>query len=343
MNSSNNINDSTASCIALVGCGAVAELFYLPALVRNSSIAHRLILVDIDSERAEAMASRFGVDSYVQDYRDVLSDVDGAIVALPHHLHYEVAMNFLRAGVHVLCEKPLAETAEQAKSMVQEAERQRVSLCVNNTRRLFPSFKKVKDLLRKGTIGEPISFHLEEGGEFNWPTVSGFYFGAKGAKHGVLMDRGPHVIDLLCWWFESRPVITSCMDDSFGGCEAVATLDLKVNDSCSGTIKLSWLSRLENKYTIRGETGILICEPFGWRQIELIKNGSSTKIHPPTPQKQFSDFGFEMVDNFLAVIHDQKPPLVSGGDVIDSITVIEEYYSLRRTYALPWLKAGKPQ
>jgi len=334
-----NTHDTDAPSIALVGCGAVAELFYLPAFVRRSSLASRLILVDVNLGRAKAMASKFRINSYVEDYRDILLDVDGAIIALPHQLHYEVAMDFLRSGVHVLCEKPLTETAEQARLMVQEAERNSISLCVNNTRRLFPSSKKIKELLEDETIGEPLDFRLEEGGEYNWPTVSGFYFKSGESNYGVLMDRGPHVIDLLCWWLDSKPSITCYMDDSFGGREAVAALDFRIKGSVNGSIKLSWLSRLKNKCVIRGEDGVLICGVYDWRQVTLYKNDRLFKIHPPSPQRYFSDFALEIIDNFSGVIQKREDPLVTGKDVVNSIAVIEACYKNRKTFPLPWIKA----
>lgn len=336
--SSTIIGHSNIPKIALVGCGAVAELFYLPAFAENPSLDSQVVLVDINYDRAKTMAYKFGIQRYVQDYRDVLSEVDGAIVALPHHLHYKVTMDFLRAGIHVLCEKPLSETFEQARFMIEEAERKKVTLCVNYTRRLFPSFRKIKELLSDGAIGQPVGFSLEEGGEFNWPTVSGFYFDPKTSNHGVLMDRGPHVIDLVCWWFDSRPKVTNYRDDSFGGCEAVATLDFLIKGSIPGTIKLSWLNRLKNTCVIRGEKGLIVSEVHNWREVIIIKNGRSIKINPPAPQRYFSDFGSEIVNNFIEVIRGEAQPLISAKDVLDSIAVIEECYRNRKRFTMPWME-----
>lgn len=324
--------------IALVGCGAIAETFYLPAITRIPLVARKLILVDINLERAKAVATKFGITSYIKDYKSIVADIDGVIIALPHHLHFKVSLDFLRAGVHVLCEKPLAETFEQAKSMIQEAERNKVTLCVNYTRRLFPSFRKVKELLSDRTIGQPISFYLEEGGEFHWPTVSGFYFNSKTSKHGVLMDRGPHVIDLVCWWFNSKPKVITFIDDSFGGCEAVAALNFLINGCIPGSIKLSWLSKLKNKCIIQGREGTLICEVHNWREITLIKNDKHFTIRLTAPQRYFSDFGHEIVNNFIAVIQRQQRPSISAQDVLGSISVIEECYKHRKRFSMPWME-----
>jgi len=333
-----NVSKDKAPRIALIGCGAVAKAFYLPAIVGFPSLARHLVLVDINLERAKAMATEFGITSCVKDYKDIIADVDGAIIALPHHLHFQVSLDFLHAGVHVLCEKPLAETEEQARIMVQEAKQRKVSLLVNNTRRLFPSFKKVRELIRKGEIGKPLSFQIEEGSQYNWPTVSGFYFNSKQAKGGVLIDTGAHVIDLVCWWFDSRPKVIAYTDDSFGGCDAVALVNLEIGESVQGSIKLSRLSRLSNQYVIKGEDATLICEPYDWRTIHLIKKGRAIAIRSPAGQRSFIDFGGVVVNNFIKVVLGNELPLVSGQDVIDSISVLEECYRKRRRFELPWME-----
>lgn len=323
--------------IALVGCGAIAEMLYLPVLAQNPSTAQRVTLVDLNHARVQALADRFGFDAYAQDYRDVIPQVDGVIVALPHSLHFEVSLDFLRSGVHVLCEKPLVETSEQAQMLIQEAEQQGVSLMVNNTRRLFPSFRKVKELITNGDIGQPLGFQIEEGSQYNWPTVSGFYFD-KQSGGGVLADTGAHVVDLVCWWFDSRPQVIGYTDDSFGGCEAMALLELQVVQSVRGTIKLSRLTRLSNQYVITGEHGAIVCTPFDWRRIRLMRGGRMAEMRLPSREKSIVDFGAQIVANFIQVILGNERPLISGEDAIDSISVLQECYGKRRRFEMPWME-----
>ncbi len=142
------------------------------------------------------MAKQFGIPFWTDRYQDVISEIEGAIVALSNRLHHSVSIDFLQASVHVLCEKPLAETEQHVSEMTSEAENHGVQLAVNHTRRFYSSFRKSKELLESGAIGQPVEVFMEVGGEYNWPTVSGFYFNFKGASHGVLMDHGPHLIDL---------------------------------------------------------------------------------------------------------------------------------------------------
>jgi predicted dehydrogenase len=82
--------------ISIIGCGAAAELLYLPALVRFPSVRKNLILVDRNEERTHKLAAKFNVRNCQNDYRNVLSkQLDGVIIATPSHLHYPIAMDFL--------------------------------------------------------------------------------------------------------------------------------------------------------------------------------------------------------------------------------------------------------
>src|SRR6267142_4599330 len=122
---------ATAPAVAVIGCGAIARSAHVPALALRDAVRQRTVLVDQDIGRASALAREFGIATTAVDYRDVLSTVQGAVIALPHHLHFPVALDCLRAGVHVLCEKPLATTAAEAAQLVAASKRARVGLAVN--------------------------------------------------------------------------------------------------------------------------------------------------------------------------------------------------------------------
>jgi predicted dehydrogenase len=132
--------------IAIVGCGAFTEVFYLPALAHHPEILKEAILVDNNEERLKKLALKFHVAEYHKDYHKVLDKVDGAIVAVPHQFHYPISMDFLKKGVHVLCEKPLADSPDKASEMVDQAARSGVTLSANHTQRLFPANIKIKEL-----------------------------------------------------------------------------------------------------------------------------------------------------------------------------------------------------
>src|SRR5258705_11346855 len=105
---------ATAPSPALIGCGAIADGFHLPALARHRDILAKLVLVDPAIERARALASKHGVAATAARLDDVLDRIEGAIVAVPPRHHQAVALPCIARGVHVLCEKPLCGTAEHA-------------------------------------------------------------------------------------------------------------------------------------------------------------------------------------------------------------------------------------
>src|SRR2546430_8163667 len=190
---------------------------HVPVVAERREVPERLVVVDQDLDRPRELAPAFGVASVAADYRDVLGKVDGVVIALPHHLHFRVALDCLRAGVHVLCEKPLAESAAEVAELLAAAEQSHVALAVNNTRRLFPPSRRVHELLSEGAIGAVRFLGYYDGTKYEWPSASGFSFGLRGTRKGVLLDVGAHVLDLVCWWLGRHPHAPPYTIDWCGG------------------------------------------------------------------------------------------------------------------------------
>lgn len=324
--------------IAVVGCGAIAVNIHLPALARHEHVRRKLVFVDPDLARARECQSALGGAAVARSHRDVLSDIDGIIVATPHAHHAAISLDAVRQGVAVLCEKPLAERAEDAERLVKEAEARDVPICVNQTRRLHPSARLVRELLRDGAIGRPRRLRLRWGYRFAWPAATGFYFGARDgeASRGVLLDRGSHALDLLTWWLGEPSRILSCRDDARGGTEAVADVELLVG-GCHCHVRLSWLTQLENAYCIDGDDGrihgslldlavVNVEQADGRRQRRVADGGPWDGAR----------IAAELVDNFLRVVSGQDVPRVPARDVLPSVRLVEACYARRDRFALPW-------
>jgi len=323
--------------IALVGCGAIAERYHLPALRDNKQLLDNLILVDPDPARAETLAQRYGAAHTARDYREVLDRVDGAIVAVPHHMHGPISIDFLAHGVHVLCEKPLAESAAEAKQMVAQAQHAGVTLAVNHTRRYFPIYQTIKTMIAEGALGQLKSIDYVEGWPFHWPTTSGFYF-KKASPAGVLLDKGAHGVDAICWWLDGKPTVICSQNDSYGGMEGTARIQLH-HDACSITMHFSWLAKLQSGFTIVGEEGTLQGEIERWNGVRLISRTGKTKtIKVRTDETTYNDFGRKVIRNFVDVIRGDTEPVVPAKSVIPSIEVIEECYRRATRLSMPWMQ-----
>jgi predicted dehydrogenase len=323
--------------IALIGCGAIAESYYLPALAKYPRLMENLLLVDRNEARVQQLGQKLNVKERLTDYRSALDrQVDGVIVATPDHLHYPISAHFLSSGVHVLCDKPLAQTAPEAEELVRLALSNNAALAVNYTRRLFASSREVKRLLDDAAIGAPVSFRHSEGFDFNWPTVSGYCFDWRTTRKGVLVTQGTHVVDLICWWLGGKPEPLEFLHDSFGGPEALAHVKFKYY-GCTGEITLSFLNKLPDNYLIQGEYGSIVGSTYDPECLVLTgKSGKSSRVKLSPGEVDYFGFGNRIVANFLRVVEKQEAPLVSGQDVLDSIRFIDECYSNASRFAMPW-------
>jgi len=292
--------------------------------------------VDKDHERAKRVAEKFQVKDFQTDYREIITSVDGVVIALPHHLHYSVAKDFLSRRAHVLCEKPLAETGAEARDLVSVAKENGVTISLNNTRRLFPSSGIVKQLLDEGRIGKVLTISYYEGGEFTWPTASGFYFDSRLSQKGVLLDIGAHVFDVICWWLGGKPRVVSCESDSFGGCEAAASVLIEYKD-CRGEIRLSRLSRLPNYFRIKGEKGTIEGNVYDKRSVTISAGAAHGKQRRIQARGNNSvDFAGRLVSNFLDVLANEGQPLIPATEVITSIELLDEAYGQAKRFSMPW-------
>jgi predicted dehydrogenase len=330
-------SDAGSPKIALVGCGAIAELFYLPALAKYPSVLKHLVLVDSSEARLDELGRRFGVPTRLQDYRQAVQEgVRGAIVAAPDHLHFAMCTHFLDRGVHVLCEKPLAESSADAEEVVRLAGQAGVAICVDYTRRLFASAIKVKELLTRGAIGKLKSVSYTEGFSFRWPTISGYYFDWRVSTKGVLFSQGAHVLDLICWWLGGRPELLSFQSDSFGGPEALAYVRFQKGD-CAGEVRLSYLNKLPDRYVLEGDGGAIEGSTYDPLSITLVsKGGRRRELRLRSRQTDYFDYGERLVANFLKVIEGREAPLIAGGEVLDSVRFSDECYAHRSRFEMPW-------
>lgn len=337
-----NLSAKRAPIIAMIGCGAISEIFYLPALKKYPDVLEKLILVDPNEERIQKLANDFNIRNIFMDYHDILrNDLDGVIITAPNQFHYTISMEFLNERIPILCEKPLAVTADKAKGMVTRAKANNVNLLTNYQRRLYASYGKVKELLDKRIFGEPLFFHYSEGQKYSWPIVSGSRFDTKISKRGVLLDRGAHVLDVACWWLGGKPNLISSQNDSFGGCEAVAHIEFE-HKLCKGEIKLSLLGNLPCIFRVECENGTIEGDIYDHQNFVLHEKGKKRRIvQTQSSEKKYTDFGKTIVSNFLGVICNEQKPLIQGSEVLESIEWIDECYEAATRFKMPWYEIAE--
>ena len=328
--------------LAVIGCGAATERYYVPALKKFEQRIGNLYLVDTNIAQAKNIAKVVGKGKVQVNFQKIIRNIEGAVIVVPHFLHHPIAVELLKAGISVLCEKPLAEEPYQTKEMVAAAKANHVHLCVNNTRRMFPNFKKIKAIIENGDLGHLKSIKYYEGDTYGWQSATDFYVNPRVSSKGILLDLGAHVVDTICWWIGKKPTLREYMDDSFGGPESVVSLKAE-SEKCDIEIVINRLCDLESRFEITGEKGKITGKPSDWFNLSVhMDSGQNIFERLSKSAKNYPEFVLPVVKNFLDVIEGKDKPLISGAEVEASIELIDECYKNRKRFTLPWYDLVNP-
>jgi len=182
--------------VGVIGTSWWTDMMHLPA-IKSHPHAELVAICGRNQNRANEIAGKYGGPDTMSDYRKMIQEysLDATIISSPDELHYEMTMAALEAGLHVLCEKPLAMNAGQAWEMYQKAESAGVKHMAYFTNRWMPFYQYLRDLIRQGFLGH--IYHCE----FRFPMGHGrseeyrWRFDKKRAN-GVLGDLGSHMVDM---------------------------------------------------------------------------------------------------------------------------------------------------
>jgi len=201
-------------------------MFFWPA----PAVPFRKTVVDINDELAREAAARYGFESWASDWRKVVEDpsIDIVDIVTPNHTHAEIAIAAAKAGKHIISEKPLARTTEEAKRMLDAASEAGVKHMVAFNYRRTPAVSLAKKYIEEGAIGRILNFrgtYLQDwSADPNAPLS--WRFRKEVAGSGALGDIGTHVIDLARYlvgeitevmgiantWIPERPVSSGPVD-----------------------------------------------------------------------------------------------------------------------------------
>ena len=185
--------------LGLVGTSWWADLHFLPALTSHPG-AELAAICGRNRERAAELAAKYNIPAVFTGYAEMMAQgrLEAVVIATADDSHHALALAALDAGLHVLCEKPLALNAQHAREMAETAEAKGVITLVNFTYRWMPFFRYFRDLVAEGYVGK--LYHAEFrylGGYARGPNYMWRY--DQDRANGVLGDLGSHFIDLAHW------------------------------------------------------------------------------------------------------------------------------------------------
>lgn len=321
--------------VGVIGCGSIARHRHLPEYAANPNV-ELVAVCDNNAERALEIGEKYGVPSYtsfVELLRD--AEVDAVSVCTPNYLHAPISNAALLAGVHVLCEKPMATSKEEAESMIETAAKSGKKLMIAHNQRFVASHQKARQLIQSGEVGKIYSFRTAfgHGGPEGWSVEGkeGWFFQKDKAFVGAMGDLGVHKTDLLRYLLGEEIVEVGAFVETsakeFATVDDTAVCVLKTESGTIGTLAASWsyVSKEDNSTIIYGENAILRLEDDPTNSLVVqYKNGDV--VNYQLGKIQSNDEGGQssshVIDQFVdAVLNDKDVP-ISGEEGMKSLGVI---------------------
>jgi predicted dehydrogenase len=258
--------------VGVVGSSWWADLLYLPSLTSHPQ-AQVVAVCGRDHGRAEALAHKYGVPQVFTDYRAMIAQagLHALVVSTPDDLHHPIAMQALDAGLHVLCEKPLALSVAQARELYERAEAMAIKHMVLFTYRWLPPYQLVRQLIDQGYLGRIYNCHMRYVGGFGRDPADRWRLDPLRAR-GVVGDIGSHIIDLARWYVGDVAKVSAHLASFVGrvgaygqrleGTNDSAMLALLFQNGAQAAIQLSSVVHIgdrgqEQQVILSGEDGTL--------------------------------------------------------------------------------------
>ncbi len=321
--------------VAVIGCGSIAKYRHLGEYAGHSAV-EIVAVCDIIEERAQETALQYGAKAYT-DYKKLLDveNIDAVSVCLPNYLHAPVSIAALEAGCHVLCEKPMATSKEEALTMIETAKKNDKKLMIAHNQRFVPSHARARALIASGEVGKIYSFRTAfgHGGPEGWSADGrdSWFFNKEQAFIGAMGDLGVHKADLLRYllgeefievagFIETSAKEHTDVDDN-------AVCILKSESGIIGTLAASWsyTAKEDNSTIIYGEHATLRIEDDpDYSLIVQYKNGEVVNYALGAIQSngEGGQTTTHVINHFIESIIKNEEPLINGEEGMKSLEVI---------------------
>ncbi len=335
--------------IGIIGGGSIAGA-HLDGYLQAPDAVAVTAVADIDPEHAREHADRAGGAQTFQDYREMLASslVDAVDICLPHHLHADAIVAAAEAGRHVLCEKPLCLTLEEADKVRRAVSDAGITLMCAHNQLFLPPVVAARELLKKGILGRVYqarttnSFH----NDFD-PNTMGWRAHRSTSGGGELMDTGYHPTYLLLYLIDSEPVEVIAMLSrhrlTFMEGEDSAEVLVRFADESVGTLTTSWAYEAAGsteKFSVIGEAGSMWSD--GQALFHKPRDGEVVQLVDP-PEHEIETIELSVLD-FVACLREGRRPINTEVEGISVLKVILGAYASAdegRTIALAEL-SGVP-
>lgn len=325
---------------AIIGCGRIAQR-HAEHIQNNGKL---LAVCDIIQERADELAGKYGAKSYTA-YQSLIEDnprLDVVTICTPNGLHAEHSIAALKAGFHVLCEKPMALSVQDCGDMINAAERANRRLFIVKQNRFNPPVAAVKKILEEGRLGNIYSVQLNCFWNRNNAYYENSWKGTKELDGGTLYTQFSHFIDLLYWLVGDVKEVSSFIHnyhhEGIIEFEDTGVAALKFYNGAIGSINYtvnSFEKNMEGSLTIFGEKGTVKIGGQYLNEMEYqhIDGYEITDLPAGNPPNSYGQY-FGSMSNHDKVYENLKDVLSNGGIIatngfegLKTVEIIDKIYS----------------
>ncbi|HHN46229.1 MAG TPA: Gfo/Idh/MocA family oxidoreductase [Planctomycetes bacterium] len=330
--------------VGVIGAGGAGRLLHLPAF-KEVPDAEVVALADAREERVKAVADQYGVPKRFTDYRKLLEEeLDMVTIGLPNHLHCEVATAALKAGKHVVTEKPLSDTLAAARKMVEAAHSTGKRLFMGVQNRFRYKTQYIREMVLKGKLGEVYHVDCSIMRRRGYPGMGSWFTDKKLSGGGCLLDIGVHVLD-MAWYMACEPRAERASGavyarfghlprkpSNFGDYDQKGTVD--VDDFAVGVIHfeggaslslhVSWAANGPQsgfKVHLYGTKAGVGYDPF------IIYGEEQGLVTDAAPQLELQENAYaEEMKHFIAVIQGKAEPVVMPEKAFEVQAMLDAVY-----------------
>lgn len=320
--------------VALIGAKFSAQ--HAAALSKFPEKAEMVAVCSRTAEHAREFAEKWDIPWWTTDYNALLQreEVDAVHLCVPHDLHAPMSIAALNAGKHVLCEKPIALTLDEADAMMAAAKSAGKILMVNHNQRFVEGHFLARECMRRGLIGAPFLATL---GFHTFHTPQGFRADAGRNGGGVVMDAGVHWLDLLNW-IVGEVASVHAVGGRFAHhhitAEDTAVITLQFRNGALGQFTITWAMNGKSMFEplkVLGTQGTLRVEndrlTFETREGKL--SSAELAEREPWAREVLQRFeGFTgrdsvrlSIEHFIDCVRDGQPPLIPPEEAREALRV----------------------
>ncbi len=291
-------------------------------------------ITDREAARGREAAERYGV-GFFDEAESLFETVDAVVVCSENRGHARDTISALERGVHVLCEKPIATTVEDARAMIRASETAGRQLRTAFPVRYLPAVVRAREIVRSGGVGRVLAVNATNHGQI----PDGWFLDPETSGGGAVMDHTVHVADLLRWMLDVEARSVYAEVGTFFGAQGIddgAILALELEGGADGTFAEGTFATIDPSWSrgdgfptwgdvtlrITGTSGVLDVDPFA-RHLTIFHHETGDTSWAYTGE----DMNALMLNDFLRGVAEDDPAGASGEDGLRALEIVLAAYA----------------